>query len=109
MPRNGKALLGHIFPCVNIHHTRHFFGNVGANALHNGVGVGAAQQLDHQRAAAAHDIIGVNALAEQKLHGVFFAHRLAHGAEVGWLAHAFSSFLAFRVFKKLRMPRSWPS
>ena len=83
LARNGKAGGGHVLPGIDIHHPGDLFGNGGVDGLHKGVGVGAAQQLDHQGAFGG-DVVGVHRLAQQKLQGVLLAHRLAH---------VFSSFL----------------
>ena len=98
---NGKAMGGHILPGVNIHHARHLLGNGGVNLFHQGVGVGAAQQLDHQRLPG--DIIGVHRLAQQQLHGVLFADGLTNGFQF------FFHYFTPRLFRNARMPRSCPS
>ena len=98
---DGKAVGGHILPGVNIHHPRHLFGNGGVNLFHQGVGVGAAQQLDHQRLSG--DIIGVHRLAQQQLHGVLFADGLTNGFQF------FFHYFTPRLFRNARMPRSCPS
>ena len=52
LPRDGKPLFGHVLPGVHRHDAGHLQSKRGVDLLHDGVGVGRAQQLDHQRIPA---------------------------------------------------------
>ena len=66
--------------------------------------MGAAQQLYHQRSLGGY-VVQIDGLAQKQRHGVLFAQGVAHHA-IAFAAHCAPSF---RLFKKLRMPRSCPS
>ena len=83
---DGKAGLGHILPSVDIHNAGDLFGDVGPDFFHDGVGMGRTQNLDHQGILGGH-IIGVDRLAQQKLHRIFFANRLVDGFII-WMFHS---------------------
>ena len=77
----GKAVAWHILPGIYVNDTRDGLCLRGIDGLHDGVGMGAAQQLYHQR--VVHNVLGVDGLAQQQLHRVLFANRLAHGSVLG--------------------------
>ena len=76
LARDGKTGGGHILPGIDVHHAGHLAGKGDIHAFYHGVGVRAAEQPNHQR-AAGHHIAGVDRLAQKKLHGVLFAAGLA--------------------------------
>ena len=91
LARVRKALVRHVFPRENVNHAGDLFRLRGIDGLDDGIGVRASQQLHHER--IAHDIFGIQGLAQQLLHRVFladrFAHRLVLGSIHGWpLPHA---------------------
>ena len=57
LARNGKAGLGHVLPGVDGHYAGDLPGDGGVDLLHDGVGVGAAQDLDHQGVPGG-DVVG---------------------------------------------------
>ena len=85
LPGVGEALVGHVLPGVRVHHARHLLRLGRVDGLRHGVGMGASQELDHQR--VGRDVLSVDGLAQQKLQRVLLADRLAHGA-VFRLIHA---------------------
>ncbi len=76
LARDGKAGFGHVLPGIDGHHAGDFQGDGGVDLLHQGAGMGAAQQFDHQ-GVPGDDVVGVDRLAQQKLHRVLFAHGMA--------------------------------
>ena len=77
----GKTAAGHILPGIHVNDAGDGLCLRGIDGSHDGVGMGAAQQLHHQR--VAHDVFGIDGLAQQQLHRVLFANRFAHGLVVG--------------------------
>ena len=91
LARVRKALVRHVFPREYVNHAGDLFRLRGVDSLDDSIGVRASQQLYHER--IAHDIFGIQGLAQQLLHRVFLADRLAHrlvlGSIHGWpLPHA---------------------
>ena len=62
LARQGIADLGHVLPGQDAGDAGHPAGGVLADGLDTGVGVGAAEHLDHQ-AVTGHHVLGVHALA----------------------------------------------
>ena len=77
LPRHGEPLLGHIPVGEDGRDAGDLHGGAGVDLLNEGVGVGAAQHLDHQAVPGGH-VVHIGRLAQQKGHGVLLAHRLAH-------------------------------
>ena len=86
LPGDGEAALGHVPPGVYRRHAGDLQRGGYVDVLHQGVGVGAAQQLDRQR-PGGRDVAGVHRPAQQQRHGVLFGQGLAHHA-VGFHASA---------------------
>ena len=78
LARVGVAVVGYVFIGINGHHPRHLHGQGGVDGADQGVGVGAAQDLDHQ-AVPGGDVRYKGGLAQEQVHGVLFPGRLADG------------------------------
>ena len=85
LARDGKAGLGHILPGVDVHNAGNLFGYIGPDFLHNGIGVGTAENL-HYQGILRGNIVHINGLAREQLHGILLPEGLAHGF-VGFLFH----------------------
>ena len=77
----GEAVLRDVFPGVDSHDAIELERLGGVDGLDYRVGMRAAQELDHKR--VRHDVLCVDGLAEQELHGVLLADGLAHGLVIG--------------------------
>ena len=100
--RVAAGVLVHILPGEDGLDAGHLFGHGRVDALHHGVGMGRAVQLDDQ-AVCRGQIIHVNGLAGHKLHGILFAECFVD------VFHSAPSCFAFFQARKFWMPRSWPS
>ena len=94
LARQGKAALRDILIGVDSHHALHFLGDSGVDLLNEGVGMGAAQDLHHQRVPGS-NILQIHGLTQKELHGVLFAHGGIDGRK-GLFLHAQPSFFHVR-------------
>ena len=99
LSRHRKTLLRYIFPGINCFNPGYFFCRCLLHALHDRVGMRAAQNLDDQ-AVLIDQIVHIDWLSCHQRHRVFFSHRLAD------CSHCFASFFHSRKF---RIPLSCPS
>ena len=72
LPRDGKAGLRHILPGIDSLYAWNLQGCRSLHLPYQGVGVGRAQKLDYQSRPLG-DIVHIDRLSQQKLHGVLFA------------------------------------
>ena len=100
--RVAAGVLRHILPCKDGLDAGHLLGHSGVDALHDGVGVGGAQELDDE-AVGGDEVVHIDGLARHQLHGVLLAEGSVDRI------HSAASFLAFFHARKFWMPRSWPS
>ena len=100
--RVAAGVLRHILPCKDGLDAGHLLGHSGVDALHDGVGVGGAQELDDE-AVGGDEVVHIDGLARHQLHGVLLTEGSVDRI------HSAASFLAFFHARKFWMPRSWPS
>ena len=81
LPGVAKARLRNVFPGVDVNNAGDFFRLGRVDAVHDGVGMRAAQKLHHQR--VGRDVLRVERLAQKQLQRVFLADRLAHRLVIG--------------------------
>ena len=65
LPRVAKALPRHVFPGEHTHHAGDLFRLRRVDIFHDGVGMGAPQELHHER--VGRDVLGEHRLAQKKL------------------------------------------
>jgi hypothetical protein len=82
LSRNGKPGPGYILPGIDSLHPGHLLCSLGVDFPHNGIGIGAAQQL-HRQGLPGRDIIHVHRFSQQQLHGVLLADGLVDGLILG--------------------------
>ena len=91
--REAAAILRHILPSENCFDARHFFSDRGVDGLDDGVRVGRAQQLDDE-AVLGGEVVHIDGLAGDKLHGVLFPERFVDGVQ---LTHSAASLFFFHA------------
>ena len=82
LSRNGKPGLGYILPGIDSLHPGHLLCSLGVDFPHNGIGIGAAQQL-HRQGLPGRDVVHVHRFSQQQLHGVLLADGLVDGLILG--------------------------
>ena len=75
LSRVAEALPRHIFPGVDVHHTGNLLRLRRVDVLHDGVGMGASQELHHKR--VGRNVLGEHGLAQKELQRVLLADGLA--------------------------------
>ena len=96
------GILRHVLPGEDGLNARHLLRHSGVDALHDGVGVGRAQEL-HDEAVGGDEVVHIDGLARHQLHGILLAEGFVD------CVHSAASFFAFFHARKFWMPRSWPS
>ena len=78
---------------------RHLLRHSRIDALHDGVGVGRAQEL-HDKAVGGDEVVHIDGLTRHQLHGILLAEGFVD------CVHSAVSFFAFFHARKFRIPRS---
>ena len=93
------GILRHVLPGKDGLNARHLLRHSGVDALHDGVGVGRAQEL-HDEAVGGDEVVHIDGLARHQLHGILLAEGFVD------CVHSAASFFAFFHARKFWMPRS---
>lgn len=93
------GILRHVLPGEDGLNARHLLRHSGVDALHDGVGVGRAQEL-HDEAVGGDEVVHIDGLARHQLHGILLAEGFVD------CVHSAASFFAFFHARKFWMPRS---
>ena len=81
LPRVAEALPRHVFPGEHVNHAGNLLRLRRIDVFHDGVGMGASQELHHKR--IGRDVLGEHGLAQKELQRVLLADRLADRLVVG--------------------------
>jgi len=81
LSRVAEALPRHVFPGEHVNHAGNLLRLRRVDIFHDGVGMGASQELHHER--VGHDVLGEHGLAQKELQRVLLADGLADRLVVG--------------------------